>query len=99
MCLVTEPHRNHFLLSGKVSLTNIMAVRREFDARLPTACPVTVDLSELEVEGSAVLTLLVHIMRSMQQSGGSVRFENPGAGLRKIASLAGVLEILSLENT
>ncbi len=97
MGLVTEIRSNHFLLSGRVNLANLMEVRQEIDDRLSLGADVTVDLSALEAEGFAVLALLVYIKRAVLQSGGSLRFENPSTRLRKIASVGGLVDILSLE--
>ena len=61
------------------------------------ATEVRVDLSQLEVEGFAVLALLVHIQRAVQASGGSVRFVNPSTGLVQLATIGGLVDVLSFE--
>ena len=114
---VTETQNNHFLLSGKLSLDNLMAAREAFDDRRmssrepskePTKEPskepaegketeVRVDLSQLEVEGFAVLALLVHIQRAVQASGGSVSFNHPSTGLVQLATIGRLVDILSFE--
>ena len=114
---VTEPQNNHFLLSGKLSLDNLMAAREAFDdrrmsskepskepSREPSKEPsegketeVRVDLSQLEVEGFAVLALLVHIQRAVQASGGSVSFNHPSTGLVQLATIGRLVDILSFE--
>ncbi len=114
---ITEAQNNHFLLSGKLSLDNLMAAREAFDDRRmssrepskePTKEPskepaegketeVRVDLSQLEVEGFAVLALLVHIQRAVQASGGSVSFNHPSTGLVQLATIGRLVDILSFE--
>ena len=126
---ITEPQNNHFLLSGKLSLDNLMAAREAFDdrrmstrepskepSREPSKEPskepseepseepaegketeVRVDLSQLEVEGFAVLALLVHIQRAVQASGGSVSFNHPSTGLVQLATIGRLVDILSFE--
>ena len=106
MCSFAHLGNNHFQISGTVNLTNIMALRRQFDdiygvtfevikagrpGRVPSA---TLDLSALEADGSAVLTLLVYVRRVMARSGQSVEFVHPGQNLKKVASLAGLGDIL-----
>ena len=102
---VTETQNNHFLLSGKLSLDNLMAAREAFDDRRMSSrepsegkeTEVRVDLSQLEVEGFAVLALLVHIQRAVQASGGSVSFNHPSTGLVQLATIGRLVDILSFE--
>ncbi len=85
-----------FQLKGTVNLATVMSLHELVDLKLPADQQVTLDVSGLEVEGSAVLGLLVHVMRRAAAGGGEVVIENPSQKLRKIAELADVQGILRL---
>lgn len=83
-------------LSGELSLSNLMEYRQELESLLPGSSSVTVDLTELVVHGSAVLSLLVFLRRRAGASGGSVRFQGCSDVIRQMARVAELEEMLGL---
>jgi len=83
-------------LSGELSLANLMEYRQEIENLLPGASSVTIDLSELAVHGSAVLSLLVFLRRRANASGGSVSFTGSSEVVRQMARVAELEDLLGL---
>ena len=95
---VVEISPGRFQLRGTFNLDTTMEFRQQIDAIVRFEEDVQFDLSALDVEGSAILALLVHACRAASQAGGSVRIREPPEKLRKIARLAGISSLLSLES-
>lgn len=89
-----EPHR--FRLTGAVDLSTVMTLVNQIDGMVPAGKEIFLDVADLHVKGSAVLGLLVYLLRRTAISGGSVTIENPSEKLRKTAKLADVQGILGL---
>ncbi|MBL6689074.1 MAG: STAS domain-containing protein [Pseudomonadales bacterium] len=83
-------------LSGELSLANLMAYRREIENLLPRSGSVTVNLTELVVHGSAVLSLLVFLRRRAGATGGAVTFTGCSDVVRQMARVAELEELLGL---
>lgn len=88
---------NRFTLSGELDLTTLMAYRRELESMLPTDRDLEVDLSRLEIKGSAVLALMVFLVRHAHRAGTSLSFTGISENLRAMASLAGLSNLLGLD--
>lgn len=84
-------------LSGRLNLTTLMAYRRDLQDYLPFKEDQVVDLSNLEVEGSAVLALLVRMVRQARRSEVELKFIGASDRLKDMASLAGIAELLHLD--
>ncbi len=87
---------NDVKLTGKLDLVSLMSYKREVEKSFPEDGSLSLDLSELEFEGSAVLALLVHIARRARTGGGRVQFVGASDRLVKMASLAELDELLGL---
>lgn len=83
-------------LSGDVSLVNLMAYRHAIENQIPESAKLVVDLSELTVSGSAVLSLLVFLRRRASGANGEVRFTGCSDVLRNMARVAELEELLGL---
>ena len=89
-------------LTGIVNLASVTAMRREAvargrsvfaDSNAGSANGVLIyDLKDLEVEGSAVITLLLSILREFRNDRQRIEvlFENPSSKLVSIAEASGV---------
>lgn len=83
-------------LSGDLSLANLMTYRLDIESKIPESANVTVDLSELTVHGSAVLSLLVFLRRRAAAGSGDVRFTGCSNVLRNMARVAELEDLLGL---
>lgn len=85
-------------IEGQLSLYTLAQAAREVDALLARfAAPVlTVDLAKMEVSGSAILALLLHLRRAAAAKGARLALKNPPPQLAKIAAPAGVQSALPL---
>ncbi len=86
-----------YVLQGTVDFDSVLEFRAELDAQVNYQSAVVLDVAALEIDGSAVLSLLTHVARQTQKSGGSLEIANPSDQLKKIASLVGISAILSLD--
>ena len=86
------------VLSGQLSLYSLAQAARDLDAQLARfAAPVlTVDLAQMEVSGSAILALLLHLRRAAAAKGARLALKNPPPQLARIAAPAGVQSALPL---
>ena len=85
-------------LSGRLDLTTLMGFRQELAARFPFDREITVNLEQLEIDGSAVLALLILMARQARKDGGSVTFTGVSDNLSAMAALSGLTELLGLES-
>ena len=96
---VVETAPGCYQLQGTINLDTTMAFRREVESLVRFEENVQFDLSVVEIEGSAILALLVYAYRTANHAGGSVSILQPPEKLRKIARLAGITSLLSLQVT
>ena len=83
-------------ISGDLSLVNLMEYRHQIEAQVPESAQVTVDLSGLNVRGSAALSLLVFLRRRAASANGSVSFTGCNDVLRGMARVAELEDLLGL---
>ncbi len=98
-----ESDAGGILLSGEISLHNLMAYREALEKTLATLTPagqsqgeLAVNLSELEIIDSAALSLLVFIVRQTRGTFDTVRFVGCNKNLRDMAAMAELDELLEL---
>ena len=85
---------NRLVLSGHLDLNSLMAYKKEIEQTVPANEELVVDLGGLEIEGSAVMALLVFMLRRSKGAGGTLRFESASERLVAMASLAGLVDLL-----
>lgn len=95
MSKVTLIEDGVFGLAGCLNLASVMAYREDVDTQIPADRSVTVNLEHLEVDGSASLALLVHLVRRARLAGGAVKFTRVPERLAAMADLAGLEAVLS----
>jgi anti-anti-sigma factor len=96
MSSLVETTPGCYQLKGTINLDTTMDFRRELESLVRFEENVALDLSVVEIEGSAILSLLVYAYRAASHAGGSVKILQPPEKLRKIARLAGITSLLSL---
>ena len=84
---VKSDEGNVWRLIGELDLGSLMAWRELLDEVLPVSESVNLDFSELEIAGSAILALLVHLVRRSGPAGGSVQVTNPPEKLAEMAEM------------
>ena len=85
---------SRLVLSGHLGLDSLMAYKKEIEQTVPAGEELVVDLSGLEIEGSAVMALLVFMLRRSKGAGGTLKFESASQRLVAMASLAGLVDLL-----
>ncbi len=83
-------------LSGDLNLDTLMDYRHEIEQQLPEFSSLTIDLSDLVVHGSAVLSLLVFVRRRVLAAGGEVHFTACSEVLRQMVRVAELEDLLGL---
>ncbi len=88
-----------FELSGLVSVDTVGDYRESLVELISASSvdEVEVELGKLEIQGSAVIVLLISIVRECRSLAKSVVFLHCSEELRAIASACGVDEILNLK--
>ncbi len=90
------------VLSGVVNLQTVVTLRRDAVSRGKSAIEnggdLVFDLKELAVEGSAVITLLLSILRDLKEEAPAtgVSFSGSSDALKAIADASGVADVLGL---
>ena len=82
------------VLSGHLDLDSLMAYKKEIEQTVPAEEELVVELGGLEIEGSAVIALLVFMLRRSKSAGGTLKFESASERLVAMASLAGLVDLL-----
>ena len=85
---------SRLVLSGRLDLDSLMEYKKEIEQTVPAGEELVVDLGGLEIEGSAVMALLVFMLRRSKGAGGTLRFESASERLVAMASLAGLVDLL-----
>ena len=75
-------------IAGRLNLDNLMNWRLGLEQALSFDVLVTIDLSELEFEGSEALVLLVFLTRHARAAGGGIRFTAASDRLAKMIEMA-----------
>ncbi|MBT4161366.1 MAG: STAS domain-containing protein [Gammaproteobacteria bacterium] len=75
-------------VAGHLNLGNLMSWRASLEQQLSLDTAITIDLSELDFEGSEALALLVFLTRSARAAGGGVRFTAVSDRLSQMAEMA-----------
>ncbi len=85
-------------LSGVVSLDTVVNYRDRLVEmlKLNSAKVVRIDLRDVEIHGSAILTLLISLVRESRKLQKTVTFHECPQGLLAIAHASGVSNILEL---
>jgi anti-anti-sigma factor len=97
MSTVIRKQPDRYDLSGRLTLSSAMQFREDAAQEIPADQSVTGDLSDVEVDGSAALALLVHLVRRSRSAGGDIRFVNASGRLIRMAEMAGLEQLLALE--
>ena len=84
-----------FHLSGTVNVETVSKYRDSLVEMISASSTdqVEVELGEIEMQGSAVIALLISVLRESRNLNKSVQFQNPSEELCAIASACGVEEI------
>ena len=82
------------VLSGCLNLDSLMAYRQSVEDELPVETDLTVDLSALDATDSAVLALLVFLVRRSRAAGSRLVFEGINERILAMADLAGIEELV-----
>jgi len=85
---------SRLVLSGHLDLDSLMAYKKEIEQTVPAEEELVVELGGLEIEGSAVIALLVFMLRRSKCAGGTLKFESASERLVAMASLAGLVDLL-----
>ena len=83
-------------LTGDLDLNNLMAFRHEIEVQVTSSSNITVDLTDLTVHGSAILSLLVFLKRRAIADTGSVQIRGCSEVVRQMARVAELEELLGL---
>ncbi len=83
-------------LTGDLDLNNLMTFRHEIEDQVVASSNVTVDLADLTVHGSAILSLLVFLKRRAVTANGSVQITGCSDVVRQMARVAELEELLGL---
>ncbi len=75
-------------IAGHLTLENLMSWRSSLEQDLSFDTAATIDLSELEFEGSEVLALLVFLTRRARAAGGGITFLAVSDRLCQMAEMA-----------
>ncbi len=95
---ITADSQGRFRVEGLIDLTSVEKLSAQGFALIEMGSDlVCFDLENVEIEGSAVLALLVSWSRRARGLGKEVQFGNPYSKLIAIAEAAGVRELLCLE--
>ena len=86
-------------ISGSVNLSTVPGLRDEVIEELDPSADYIMDLGSLEFEGSAVLLLLVFLVRHLRNGGGSVDFRQVPERLARMIDLAGIEWLLAPQDT
>lgn len=84
-------------ISGLVALDTLLDYKREAEEQIPVDRHVLIDLADVQIRGSAILALLVLIVRRSRQQGHGVDFCSVGNELAEMAQLAGLTGLLDLQ--
>ncbi|GEM_PF-2718406 len=85
-------------LQGLVSIDSVVSFSELMMSELNNSrsAKVVFDLSKLELEGSAVIALLVGVMREARRLGIEIEYKSCSTSLIEIAEVSGVDQILPL---
>lgn len=97
MRIVNQTSEGHIELIGSLNLSTLMAFKDAVEEGLPNQPNIVIDLSKVEFEGSAILALLVLVVRRVKNNGGTVSFKGATRRLTEMAQLAGLSELFGLE--
>tara|TARA_E500000331_G_scaffold344107_1_gene379910 strand:+ start:1774 stop:2064 length:291 start_codon:yes stop_codon:yes gene_type:complete len=90
--------RTSVTLQGLVSIDSVVSFSELMMSELNNSrsAKVVFDLSKLELEGSAVIALLVGVMREARRLGIEIEYKSCSTSLIEIAEVSGVDQILPL---
>ena len=94
---VNQTSEGHIALTGSLNLSTLMEFKNAVEHDLPGQQDIVVDLSGIDFQGSAILALLIFVVRQVRNNGGTVAFEGGTRRLTEMARLAGLSELLGLE--
>jgi len=83
-------------ITGLVNIESVVDYRAKMMAEIVGKTRVAFDLETLELDGSAVIALLVDVLRVAKKTGVDVEFQRCSPQLMKIAAVNGVDNILPL---
>lgn len=70
--------------------------REQMELAIPAHQDARIDLADLQIDGSAILSLLVFLVRRAQLAGVDIRFENPSNQLLEMADMAELSALLKV---
>ena len=83
-------------MTGLVNIESVVDYRDKMMAEIVGKTRVAFDLETLELDGSAVIALLVDVLRAAKKTGVNVEYQGCSPQLMKIAAVNGVDNILPL---
>ena len=87
---------NVLFLAGDLDLKNLMAFRHDIESQVDSSSSITVDLTDLMVHGSAILSLLVFLKRRAIADNRSVQIRGCREVVRQMARVAELEALLGL---
>lgn len=84
-------------LSGKVNMSNLLGVRRELEGRISArkGGPFKICLKELQSFNSAVLSMLLCLIRASQNAQCDLQLQNIPSGLFDMARVGGIEALIN----
>lgn len=83
-------------ITGLVNIESVVEYRDRMLAEIAGKTRVAFDLETLELDGSAVIALLVDVLRAARKTGVDVEYQRCSPQLMRIAAVNGVDNILPL---
>ncbi len=84
-------------VTGQLNVTSVAACKASGEDLIEDASAVVIDLGGSEVEGSAVIALLIAWQRRAEKLSKPIKFVNAPPNLLKIAEVCGVSDIVPFE--
>jgi anti-anti-sigma factor len=86
-------------LLGPLDLSTLMNMSEEVDELLENRVVLSVDVSELEFNGSAILALLIHLMAGITSKGNQFALLGVNSRLQDMLNLAGLSDVFDVPSS
>ena len=83
-------------MTGLINIESVIGYRNKMMAEIDGKTSVAFDLETLELDGSAVIALLVDVFRVAKETGVDIEYQRCSPKLMKIAAVNGVDNILPM---
>jgi anti-anti-sigma factor len=88
-----------FLLRGEIDIAAAPKLRADLDAEVaPGGADLVVDCSELTFIDSSGLSVLLAVLRELQESGHALRLARTSNAIARVIQVAGLTETLGLDD-